>query len=163
MRNPTRSLGFSLVEVTLTLGITGLLGGLGLSQLDLGHQDLTAAQVELKSTVQQAVSLAHARGTQVTVGFRTPAGPDVLPVKVSRRIQWGKPAHIPLPKGMADPVKADTTGESHPRITITPRLTATASTYFVNDGAEAVCLRLSGTGHLQVLRWKADQKRWVRV
>ena len=162
MRNLTRSLGFSLVEITLTLGITGILGGVGLGSLDLGHQDLSAAQVELKANVQQAMSLARARGSQVTVGFRIPAGPDVLPVKVSNRICWGKPAHIPLPKGMADPVKADSTGESHTRIVVSPRNTMTASCYFVNDGKEAVCLRLSGLGHLQVLRWKADAKRWVR-
>lgn len=162
MRNLSRSLGFSFIEITLVMGITGILGGVGLSKMDLGHQDLTAAQVELKSTVQQAIFLARAKGSQVTVGFRTPAGPDVFPVKVSPRIHWGKPAHIPLPKGMADPVKADTTGESHTRIVISPRMTATASCYFVNDGVEAICMRISGQGHLQVLRWKTDQKRWVR-
>lgn len=162
MRNLTRSLGFSLVEITMVLGITGLLGGVGLGRLDLGHQDLTAAQSELKANVEQAMSLARAKGSPVTVGFRIPAGPDVFPVRVSSRIHWGKPAHIPLPKGMADPVKADTSGESHTRIVISPKHTATASCYFVNDGKEAVCLRLSGLGHLQVLRWKADAKRWVR-
>lgn len=162
MPTPTRSKGFSLVEITMVLGITGILGGVGLGRLDLGHQDLTAAQVELKANVQQAMSLARARGSQVTVGFRIPAGPDVFPVQVSRRIHWGKPAHIPLPKGMADPVNADTTGESHPRIVISPRMTSTASCYFIHDGKEAVCMRISGRGHLQVLRWKADQKRWVR-
>lgn len=162
MRNLTRSLGFSFIELTVALGITGILGGVGLGSLNIGSPDLSAAQAELKATVQQATMLARAKGSQVTVGFRIPAGPDVFPVKVSRRIQWGKPAHIPLPKGMADPVKADTTGESHSKIVISPRQTATASCYFVNDGKEAVCLRISGLGHLQVLRWKADQKRWIR-
>jgi prepilin-type N-terminal cleavage/methylation domain-containing protein len=162
MRNPTPSLGFSLIEVSMALGIIGLLGGAGLSRLDLGHRDLTAAQLELKGTLQQATLLAHAKGSPVTVGFRIPAGPDVFSVQVSSRIRWGKPAHIPLPPGMADPVQADTTGESHARIVVSHRSTATASCYFVNDGTEALCMRISGRGHLQMLRWKADQHRWTR-
>lgn len=163
MRNPTRSFGFSLVELTLALGITGLLGGVGLNTMDLGHQDLTAAQHELKAAVDQAASLARARGSQVTVGFRLPAGPDIYPVHVSRRIHWGKPAHIPLPRGMDDPIRADSTGESHTRIVITPRNTATASCYFVNDGTDAICMRISGRGHVQVLRWRSAKKQWARA
>lgn len=162
MRNLPHSQGFSLIEVSLVLGITGLLGFAGLSRMDLGHRDLSAAQVELKGAIQQAAFLAHAKGSPVTVGFRIPAGPDVFPVRVSSRIRWGKPAHIPLPQGMADPVRADTTGESHARIVISSRTTTTASCYFVNDGTEAVCMRISGRGHLQMLRWKANQNRWIR-
>lgn len=163
MRNRTRSLGFSLMEVSMALGLVGLLSGAGLSCLDLGHQDLTAAQMELKAAVHQAQHLAWARGSKVTVGFRTPAGPDVLAIQVSPRIHWGKPVHIPLPKGMDDPVRADSTGESHTRIVITPKGTATASCYFLNDGAEAMCMRISDRGHVQTLRWKADRKRWIRA
>lgn len=155
--------GYSLLESCLTIGITGLLALGATAGLNPGAADLTAAQSELKGTLEEARVLARARGTAVKVGIRVPAGPDVLPVRVSPRIRWGKPTHIPLPPGMAPPSVATLTGEAHGTITITPRTTATASAWFLHDGKEAVCMRLSGQGHFQVLRWRAERKRWEKV
>jgi hypothetical protein len=33
----------------------------------------------------------------------------------------------------------------------------------LNDGREALCMRLSGQGKLQVLRWRRDLQKWTRV
>jgi hypothetical protein len=157
------SLGFSLVECCVSLGIAGLLGLGGASALRPGSADLTAAQFELKAALEQARHLAHWRGTPVKVGVRVPASPDIIPVQVSRRLKWGKPGHIPLPPGMAKPAVATLTGEAHGTITVSPRHTATASAWFIHDGREAVCMRLSGLGHLQVLRWRSERRVWERV
>lgn len=156
--------GVTLVETSLVLGIVGILSAAGLGLTMTPKMDLTAIQMELPATVHQAKVLARASGRNVTVALGQPKlGPDVLPVRMSHRVKWGKPAGIPLPKGMNDPVKADETGEAHAKVTITPRLTATAATWFLNDGSDALCMRLSGQGRLQLLRWRASRKAWVRV
>ncbi len=157
-------LGVSLVETSLVLGIVGILAAAGLSLTGLNHMDLTAMQMELPATVDQAKVLARASGRNISVALGRPElGPDILPVKLSSRLKWGKPAHIPLPRGMEDPKVADKTGEAHAKVTITPRHTATAATWFLNDGTDALCMRLSGRGRLQMLRWRASHKAWVRV
>lgn len=157
-------LGVTLVETSVVLGIVGFLSVAGLSLTQSPRMDLTAIQMELPATVHQAKVLARASGRNITVALGQPKlGPDILPVRMSHRVKWGKPAGIPLPKGMNDPVKADQTGEAHAKVTITPRLTATAATWFLNDGRDALCMRLSGQGRLQLLRWQASRKAWVRV
>ncbi|HJV37769.1 MAG TPA: hypothetical protein VJ528_02935, partial [Geothrix sp.] len=129
-----------------------------------GSAELSVAHQEIRGSLEQAFSLARARGSNVTValGQATGAG-EHLPVQLSRRIKWGKPAQIPLPPGMDAPAVATRTGEAHPILTVTPRHTALASTWFLNDGQEALCMRLSGQGRLQVLRWRRDRQKWVRV
>jgi hypothetical protein len=64
---------------------------------------------------------------------------------------------------MADPAKADTQGEAHRTITVTPRHTATASCWFLNDGEDVLCMRLSNRGRVRMLRWRAGNLRWVRA
>lgn len=159
----TSARGFSLVESLLCLGLVGILGSVGLASMETRGPELTAVQQDLRGALEQAMHLSRASGRNISVGMRTPAGPDVLSVQAGPRIRWGKPAHVPLPPGMDDPVKADESGEAHPKIVVTPRRTATASTWFLHDGREAVCLRLSGHGHLTLLRWRADRKCWTRV
>jgi len=157
-------LGVTLVETSLTLGILGLLSVAGLSLARAPQVDLTAIQMDLPAAVDQAKILARASGRNVTVALGHPElGPNILPVKMSSRVKWGKPSHIPLPKGMADPAVADSTGEAHAKVTITPRHTATATTWFLNDGTDALCMRLSGHGRLQLLRWRDSRKAWVRA
>ncbi|MBI4911988.1 MAG: hypothetical protein HY823_04565 [Acidobacteria bacterium] len=157
-------LGFTTVETLVTLGIAGILGLAGLSLLDLGSVDLLVAQQDLQGCLEQAVFQARAMGRPVTVA---PAGegggPGIIPVRLPRKVSWGKPPRIPMPPGMDPTVRAASAGEAHPRITITPRRTATASAWFLNDGREAVCFRLSGHGHLQVLRYRLRSLRWERV
>jgi prepilin-type N-terminal cleavage/methylation domain-containing protein len=152
--------GFTLVETSLVLGILSILALVGLASLDFGSVDLVMAQEDLRGGIQQAFQLARARGSNVVVTLGDPGMPDVMPVKLPKTVKWGKPADIPVPPGMEEPKKADTTGEAHPRITITPRHTATASAWFVHNGKEAVCMRLSGRGHLQMLRWHRSTHRW---
>jgi len=155
--------GVSLVETSLTLGIAGIISLCGLATLDLTRWlALSGFQVELQGSLHQAFHLARARGRNVTVALGVPATQDILPLQLPRGVHWGKPDWIPMPPGMDPTVKAATTGEAHARITVTPRHTATASAWFVHDGRDALCMRLSGQGRCQLLRWRASKNAWTR-
>lgn len=147
----------------MALGIVGILSAAGLSTLDFGSPDLDAVQVDLEGGLYQAFHLARARGTDVVVALGNDSAPDVIPVKLVGKVKWGKPASIPLPPGMEPTKTAESTGQAHPRITVTPRHTATATTWFVNNGKDAVCMRLSGHGRIQLLRWRHANKKWTRA
>jgi hypothetical protein len=130
----------------------------------MGGTELSAAHQEIRGSLEQALTLARARGSNVTVALGAASGAgEHLPVQLGRRVKWGKPDHIPLPPDMDAPTVASRTGEAHPILTVTPRGTALASVWFLNDGREALCMRLSGHGQLQVLRWRRDLKKWTRV
>lgn len=166
MSRPLRSSqrGASLLELTLAMALMTALGGLGMALWDTGGLELTAAHREIRGSLDQAFSLARARGTNVTVALgQAPGTGEHLTVRLGRKVRWGKPTHIPLPPDMDPPTAAVLTGEAHPRLTVTPRLTALASTWFLHDGEEALCMRLSGHGRLQVLRWRKDRQKWVRA
>lgn len=159
-----RAKGFSLPEALLTLGLIGVLCVCGIASIDPGAQDLTAAEHELRASVQQAFILAHARGRSIRLeAAGTAPHPDVIPLHLGRKVRWGKPPHIPLPPGMEDPKRADEKGEAHPQITVTPRHTATASAWFLHDGQDALCLRLSGKGSMRMLRWRKALGTWTLV
>ena len=146
----------------LCMAIAGVLTLAGTWAMEDGGIELSAAHQEIHGSLEQAFTLARARGTNVTVALGKASGAgEHLPVQLGRHIKWGKPASIPLPPDMDAPLVATSTGESHPLITVTPRRTALASVWFLNDGREALCMRLSGRGHLQVLRWKHDRKTWM--
>ena len=155
--------GSSLLELTGVMAVLGSLGAMATLCLDEGSIELSAAHQEIVGSLYQAFTLARARGTDVKValGHSSGAG-EHLPVQLGRHVKWGKPDHIPYPPDMDSPVAAKT-GESHPIITVTPRHTALASAWFLNDGQEALCMRLSGQGHLQVLRWRRSLGKWSRV
>lgn len=156
--------GASLLDVTVSMAVAAAMTVVCLAQWDTGSAELAVAHHEIRGSLEQAFSLARARGSNVTVALGQASGAgEHLPVQLSRRIKWGKPAQIPLPPGMDAPKAADRTGEAHPILTVTPRHTALASTWFLNDGREALCMRLSGQGKLQVLRWRQDRRKWVRV
>jgi len=155
--------GYTLIETTTVLGILGVLSVAAFSTLDFGSADLMAVQEDLRGSLQQAFHLARARGSDVVVAVGDPGMRDVLPVTLPRTVKWGKPSNIPVPPGMAEPKKAATTGEAHPRITVTPRHTATASAWFLNNGRDVICMRLSGNGHLQMLRWRHSTRTWGLV
>jgi prepilin-type N-terminal cleavage/methylation domain-containing protein len=156
--------GFSLMETSVVLGIIGILSLMGLSHLDFGNADLVSIQEELRGSILQAFHLARARGANVVVALGdTSAAKDVLPIYLPRTIKWGKPKGIPMPPGMEEPKVAGITGQAHPRITVTPRHTATASAWFLNNGREVLYMRLSGKGHLQLMRWRAGSRRWSLV
>lgn len=156
--------GTSLLELTVAMAVAAVLAVVGTVQWDAGGMELSAAHQEIRGSLDQAFTLARARGTNVTValGKATGAG-EHLPVQLGRHVKWGKPTHIPLPPDMDAPTVASRTGEAHALVTVTPRHTALASTWFLNDGQEALCMRLSGHGHLQVLRWRRDRMKWTRV
>lgn len=160
--SPRHSLGFTLVETSLTLGIVGALALGAATTMDFGGMDLSVAQSEFQGSLDQAFHLARERGSNVTVALAEEKARDIVPLHLSSRLKWGKPAGIPLPPDMDKTTRAEATGEAHPRITVTPRHTATATTWFLNDGKEAVCMRLSGNGHVQVLRWHRSTKQWSR-
>lgn len=155
--------GFTAFETLVTLGVAGVLSLAGLASIDLRGVELSVAQQELRGCLDQAFVQARAQGRNITVVPATEGGgPGIIPVHLPRRVAWGKPAAVPLPPGMDAPKVAGTTGEAHPRITVTPRRTVTASAWFLNDGRDALCFRLSGQGRLTVLRYRAANRRWHR-
>ena len=161
---PGSGSGFTLLEALLALAILAILGGLLLGSMDAGSAALTAVQGELRGGVEQAFLLARARGSEVQVGFRRSADSGLRPLQLPRGVVWGLPDRgIPLPPGMAPTIRAQRTGEAHPVITVTPEGTATASAWFLTDGKDALCLRLSGHGRFQLLRWRRRLGRWGRV
>ena len=155
-----RPRGYTTAETAISMAIVGILGATGVSMVDFGSQDLTTVQQEFQASLHEAFHLAWAQGKDVIVALGDPATPGIIPVRLPPKVKWGKPAFIPTPPGMDEPTRADTTGSAHPRITVTPRHTATASAWFVNDGREAICMRVSGHGHIQVLRWKRSTQKW---
>jgi type II secretory pathway pseudopilin PulG len=157
------SWGFTQVETVVALAIAGLLAVSGLALMEPSGVDLTVARDEIAGCLEQAIHQARAQGRNVTVAPASVGGPNIIPVHLPRRVKWGKPAQIPLPAGMDEPRRAAGTGEAHPRITITPRRTATASAWFLNDGRECLCIRLSGHGRLQILRYRLRSRSWERA
>ncbi|MBI3130325.1 MAG: hypothetical protein HYZ13_03120 [Acidobacteria bacterium] len=158
-----RQKGTTLAEVMAVTGILGVLAAAGVSTTRFNGCDLAVAQMELKGSLDQAFNEARARGRNITVSMSNDKKMDVLPVRLPRTIRFGKPAHIPLPPGVAAPKVAAKTGEAHPSITVTPRRTATAALWFLNDGQEAICMRLNGHGSVLMYRWRVSLNRWVRV
>lgn len=160
---PRRMQGYGLVEMLCVLGIMGVLGGLGVASLDWRGFALTSAAQDLRGGLHQAFSLARASGRNVRVAIGSPAAQDVIPVHLPRKVKWGSLPQVPLPAGMDEPRGADRTGEAHPQITVTPRMTATASAWFLNNGQDVICLRLNGQGRSHMLHWSASTRRWRRV
>lgn len=156
--------GTSLLELTVIMALIMILAGAVTTAWDTGAAELAAAHQEIVGSLDQAFTLARARGADVTVALGSTGGAgEHLPVQLSRGVKWGKPAHIPLPPDMeADPLAARA-GESHPLITVTPRHTTLAGAWFVNNGKEALCVRLNGKGRLKVLRWRRDLSKWTRI
>jgi hypothetical protein len=157
------SLGFTPVETIVSLAIAGALALGGLAVAEPTGIGLSVASHEIQGCLDQAFHQARAKGRNVTLAPATVGGPDIIPVHLPLGVKWGKPSQIPLPPDMDDPKVAATTGEAHPRITVTPRRTVTASAWFLNDGRESLCIRLSGHGRIQVLRYRLRSHRWERA
>lgn len=155
-----REQGFSVIETSIAMAIMSVIAAVGVSMLDFGSQELTVVQHEFRASLFEAFHLARAQGKDVIVALGDPKVPGILPVRLPPHVKWGKPPDVPTPAGMKEPVRAGITGFAHPRITVTPRHTATASAWFVNDGKDVVCMRVSGHGHVQVLRWRRDTRKW---
>ncbi|MBI1754607.1 MAG: prepilin-type N-terminal cleavage/methylation domain-containing protein [Acidobacteria bacterium] len=156
--------GTSLLELTVVMALLAVLAGAVTTGWDTGATELAAAQQEIVGSLDQAFTLARARGVDVTVAFGSASGAgEHLPVQLSRGVKWGKPAHIPLPPGMDPDPLAARTGASHPVITVTPCHTTLAGAWFVHNGKEALCIRLNGKGRLRVLRWRRDLAQWTRL
>ena len=131
--------------------------------MSLGSPGLRFLPVELRGALDQAFLLARAQGRDVRVSLGGPGG-DVAPVLLPGGVRWGLPASgVPFPPRMDATVRAHLTGAAHPVITVTPRGTATGGAWFITDGRDALCVRLSGQGHLQVLRWRRSQRIWLEV
>ena len=152
--------GHTLLEATLVLGLMALLACAGALALDLRGPSLAFLPAELHGALDQAFLLARARGADVRLALGGPGG-DVEPVRLPRGLRWGLGGlDLGHPPGMRPTRRAHLTGAAHPVITVTPRGTATASAWFLNDGREALCVRVSDHGHVQVLRWRRDSRMW---
>ena len=159
-----RSSGFTLAETSCVLGILGLLAAAGAGLTRPPALALAAVQSELDGALHQARHLARARGSTVRVTLGQPDGEaDVLGLRLPRRVRWGKPAQVPLPRGMTDPVKADETGQAHRTISFSPRGTATATTWFLSEGNEVLCVRMNGQARWRMLRWRPSLGVWQGV
>jgi hypothetical protein len=165
--------GFGLLELMLVLGLLGIMGALGGLSPALGSPALNAVQGELRACLEQAFLLARARGCRVRValGGHDPACRgrpggcgEVLPLTLPPGVRWGMPhPAIPLPSGMERTRQAHLTGQAHPCVSVSPGRTAEASAWFLTDGRDAVCLRLSPHGQLTLLRWRHRLRRWERA
>jgi hypothetical protein len=147
-----------------------LLGSVAVAALPAGHPALSAVQGELRASLEQAFLLARARGRSVRValGGPVPGRPepatDVPPLALPRGVRWGLPQPaIPLPPGMAPPIAAHLTGSGHASVTVGPGRTAEANAWFLTDGRDAVCLRLSDHGQIRLLRWRHRLRQWRRA
>lgn len=154
--------GFSLAETLVVMGIAGVLGlgALGLS--DLEGPDLTAAQAEIRGSLDQAFDLAFNSGRNVVVSMSQQRDIGHVPVHLSRRVQWGKPASVPMPPGVDAP-KAASQGESMRRIVVTPRRTALAAVWFLHEGHDTLFVRVNGQGRVLMMRWCDKRRAWSKV
>ena len=163
MRSRDSQRGMSLLEFAISMGIVGALGLGALGTTRIPGPDLTIAAQELTCSLDEAFVLARASGQPVLVSGSSTKGIGHLPVSLPRSIHWGLPPDIPLPPHMDPTVKAASTGEAHTAIVITPRHTATATVWFLNDGRDALCLRVNDQGQRTLLRWRASRHRWGRA
>ena len=162
MRSGHRQRGMSLIEMLTATGIAGALavGTLGTARFQ--SPALTIAGQEIQGSLDQAFAQARASGQSVEVSASTTKDIGHLPVSLPRNLHWGLPAGIPLPPHMDPTTQAAATGEAHATITVTPRHTATATVWFLNDGEDALCLRVNDHGRTNLLRWHASRHRWTR-
>ncbi len=159
-----RTSGFTLVESACVLGCLGLLVATGAAFGRPSGFELTTLQFELDAVLHQARHLARSRGSSVAVTLGRPEGSvDGLGVRLPRSVHWGKPAHVPLPKGMADPRWADQTGQAHACVTFGPRGTATATSWFLSQGDETLCVRMNGQARWRMFRWRPALGLWQEV
>lgn len=163
MRPGSSQRGFSLIETLAVTGIAGALGFGAFGAFNTKGPALTIAAREIEGSLDQAFTLARASGQVVEVSASTAKGVGHLPVSLPRTVRWGLPAGVPLPPHMDSVSRATTTGEAHAAITVTPRHTATATVWFLNDGGDALCIRVNDRGHVTELRWRASRHRWGRA
>jgi hypothetical protein len=166
------------VETVLVLGLAGVAAGFaGLAPG--GGSALTAVQGELRASVEQGQLLARALGRPVRVApdgwtregaqAGVHSGDDGLPslavpLTLPKGVRWGLPhPAVPLPPGMAGTLRAHRAGAAHSADVIAPGGGAEAGTWFLTDGRDAVCLRLSGRGRITLLRWRRRTGRWERT
>jgi type II secretory pathway pseudopilin PulG len=156
------SRGFSLFEALLVLALLSGLALLGLGRLEWGRTGLGAVQGELRGALEQALLRARDQGCDLRVALRSGAG-AIRPLVLPPGVRWGLPRGVPPPPGMAPTTRAHLTGEAHDLITVTPNPSATAAAWFLHDGQDALCLRLSGQGRPQLLRWRHRPGQWSRL
>jgi hypothetical protein len=164
--------GSSLLELVLVLGLMAVLTGMGAGRGLQDHGALTAAQGELRASVEQAFLLARARGCSVVVALaghsaacrgRHPRAEHgaIAPLTLPGRVRWGLPeSGVPLPPDARNPLQAHRTGMAKPCITITPEHTAEANAWYLSDGQDAVYLGLSDSGRITLQRWRNTTRQW---
>ncbi len=163
MRSGLRQRGMSLIELLASTGIAGALGLGALGAARFKGPALTAAGREIQGSLDQAFVLARNSGQPVVVSATTAKDIGHLPVSLPRSIHWGLPDGVQLPPHMDSTSRAAANGEAHITITVTPRHTATATVWFLNDGEDALCLRVNDRGGASLLRWHASRRRWMRA
>jgi prepilin-type N-terminal cleavage/methylation domain-containing protein len=163
MRSGLHQRGMSLIELLAATGIAGALSMGALGAARIKGPALTVAGQEIQGSLDQAFALARASGQPVEVSATSTKDIGHLPVSIPRSIHWGLPEGVPLPPHMGPTTRAATSGEAHTTITVTPRHTATATVWFLNDGEDALCLRVNDHGRANLLRWHASRHRWTRA
>lgn len=163
MRFRHRQRGMSILELITATGIVGALGLSAFSSFRFQGPALSVAAQEIQGSLDEAFAQARASGSPVEVSATATRGLGHLPVSLPRSIHWGLPNGIPLPPHMDPTTRAASNGEAHATITVTPRHTATATVWFLNDGADALCVRVNGHGRTTLLRWRANRQHWGRA
>jgi prepilin-type N-terminal cleavage/methylation domain-containing protein len=156
-----RGPGFSLVECLVAMTLAAILCMSAFALWSPGPA-LAVAREELAGCLDEARTRARARGVPVRVALKGLADGDIVPLHLPVPVKWGKPPQVPLPPGMKPPRRAATTGEAHVLVTFTPQLTANAACWFIHDGQDVVCARLSDHGRVQMLRWRHRAHCWTR-
>jgi hypothetical protein len=154
-----RGAGYTLLEASLVLAVLGLLAAAGLGALGSRGPALGPLALDLRGALDQAFLLARARGGDVRLGLAG-AGGDVPPLLLPRGVRWGAPPGLPPPPGAEAPKRAQREGAAHPWVVVTSRGTATASAWYLTDGRDVLCARLSGQGQITVLRWRRSRTAW---
>jgi len=57
-------------------------------------------------------------------------------------------------------VKADDTGQAHASISFSPLGTATATTWFLSQDDDVLCVRMNGKARWRMLRWRPGEGGW---
>lgn len=119
---------------------------------------LVAAQAELCRSLQLAFGLAAAHRRSVMVAPFQKAGEGCVAVQLPEGVHWGRPKAIPLPPSLSG--SGWRGGRPRP-ITVTPQRQALANVWFLHHGKQALCLCLSLTGTVELLRYRPLLGIWI--
>ena len=119
---------------------------------------LRSARQELQRTLKLAFRLASTHRCPVTLEPGPTQGRGRIGMNLPEGVRWGRPTAVPLPPSLVG--TGWRSGAPHP-ITVMPHRRAMANVWFLHHGQEALCLRLSLTGAVEILRYRPRIGSWT--